>query len=69
MIRKTTLAFATFALVSTMSMSGANADGYWPNYSFAGGYGDCHWEKQKIFVGYDRHGRPIYRWMKVKICN
>lgn len=71
MIRRTTLALATIAVASvgSASISSAKADGYWPNYSFTGGHADCHWEKQKFFVGYDHYGQRIYRWKKVKICH
>ncbi len=69
MIRNTTLALGAAALAFALSLSSANADGYWPNYSFGDGYADCHFEKEKVVVGRDRHGRPIYRVKTVKICS
>ncbi|MBO0905215.1 hypothetical protein [Jiella sonneratiae] len=70
MIRKTVIAVATLAVAATASVAGAHATSYWPTYSFYdGGHDDCRWVRQKVVVGHDYYGNPIYRWTKVRICD
>ncbi|TFF25192.1 hypothetical protein E3C22_07375 [Jiella endophytica] len=68
MIRNTAIAFATIAVAATTSASGAKAQYFWPNYSFTSST-NCYWVRQQVVVGYDNHGKPVYRWKRVKVCS
>ncbi|WP_040489125.1 hypothetical protein [Fulvimarina pelagi] len=72
MIRKTILTLATLAMTATIAMPSAQAGyygkGYGKGYSHSYSYKKCHWEKKKIFVGYNRWGKKLYRWKRIKVC-
>ena len=69
MIRNSIFTLATLAVAATVSMTGAKADSYGGGYhDGASGYHQCHWERQKVFIGYDSYGNRRYKWQRVKVC-
>ncbi len=72
MIRNSIFAIATLAVAATTSITGAKAGVYdigsGDHYGNRNSYQECHWERQKVFIGYDSYGHRKFKWKRIKIC-